>query len=898
MTSLQPVFSSGFVRFSPSLIMSVLLAGTLTACGGGGGGGGSGGGSGVATLSEYRNWLGSRLQTDQSLNQQPSYALKNSGVLSAHAQGSKGKGVTVAVIDNEVDLMHPDLRNRWVRDSNGKVTGYNSVEQHYDVRPVVQRRDKPRSDISEPDIANQIRTAETTYGVSFTRTISHGTHVAGIIAASDNEFGTVGVAPEASILPVTLFRQFDSRTARGSLGSDPNNPNRVEWNNQVARAVDYAANKSPFVLNNSWGSKWAYEITRGIDRPENERTYYNLHNYFLHDQRHADVFQKPARDAWLRVASKDIVVVFAAGNDGWNSETGRIPVYATEYSFDNRYTDKSIDYYDTKNMRISRKDIPSNIPSLEASYFLTDGAFVGKWLAVVNLDENNRIYRSSNGCGIAKAYCLGANGVNIWSTGVLEDKDTKNGYVNYWGTSMAAPMVSGALAVLKGKDPKLTAKQAVRIVLDTATDLGAPGVDDVYGHGLLNLAKALEPQGSTKAAGRHASALSGFDPRQNAVAFSTAFGNGGARQALTSGVFDKYNRSYQMTTPLQAPIRKAPSLDSLMQFHHGKVSAASRSVALDGDGSLFYSMSDDHYGQLGKGVSFDMFGDMPGTHYRTHVSFAKARIADAIMPSFTDKNMWSGLGSHSSDHMQGRFDTALNDNLWLGVYTGRGRLGGTGTTTRTDRADDNGTYRFDDVGMSLAYRDKSKRISLSAGRFFEHGRFLASRSEGAFQLDKATRSEYLHLGATAALSPRIHVSADYMKLKTSVDFRHNAYVDDMTLDADSADARLTIMDVIADNDHVTMGYRLPLAVGRGAMTQHSVKGYNKSGNYNVAIDRIDFTVPKRHQIAHMSYVRQFKARSHGDASFRWFIEGASHQNWGNIAGKKNRQITTGLVVSF
>ena len=897
MTSLQSVSPSGFVRFSPSFIMSVLLASTLTACGGGGGGGG--GGSDVATLSEYRNWLGSRLQTDQSLSQQHSYALKNSGVLSAHAQGSKGRGVTVAVIDGEIDLAHPDLRNRWVRDSNGKVTGYNFIEQHSDVRPVVQRRDKPRSDISEPDIDNRIRTAELSNGISFTRGISHGTHVSGIIAASDNEFGTVGVAPEASILPVTLFRDYYSKPARTRpQGSDPNHSDSAGWNNRVARAVDYAASKNPFVLNNSWGSTWAAEVEWVSARPGSPKTYFNLYNYFLHGQRHADIFQKPARDAWLRVASKDIVVVFSAGNDGWNSETGRIPVYATEYSFDNRYTDKSIDYYDSKNKIVNGQNIPSNIPNLESSYFLTDGAFVGKWLAVVNLDENHRIYRSSNGCGIAKAYCLGANGVNIWSTGVLEDKDTKNGYVSYKGTSMAAPMVSGALAVLKGRDSKLTARDAVRIVLDTATDLGAPGVDEVYGHGLLNLAKALEPQGATKAAGRHASALSGFDPAHNAVAFSTAFGSGGAGQSLTSGVFDKYNRSYQMTTPLQAPIRKAPSLDSLMQFHHGKVSAASRSVALDGDGSLFYSMSDDHYGQLGKGISFDMFGDMLGTHYRTHVSFAKARIADAMMPSFTDKNMWSGLGSHSSDHMQGRFDTALNDNLWLGVYTGRGRLGGTGTTTRTDRADDDGTYRFDDVGVSLAHRDKSTSISLSAGRFFEHGRFLASRSEGAFQLDKATRSEYLHLGATAALSPRIHVSADYMKLKTSVDFRHNAYVDDMALDADSADARLTIMDVVVDNDHIAMGYRLPLAVGRGAMTQHSVKGYDKSGNYNVAIDRIDFAVPKRHRIAHVSYVRQIKARSSGDASFRWFIEGASHQNWGNIAGKKNRQITTGLVASF
>jgi hypothetical protein len=459
-------------------------------------------------------------------------------------------------------------------------------------------------------------------------------------------------------------------------------------------------------------------------------------------------------------------------------------------------------------------------------------------------------------------------------------------------------MVSGALAVLKGRFKHLTAEQAVRIVLDTATDLGAPGVDDVSGHGLLNLARALEPIGATRAAGRHASPLSGFDPTHNAVAFSTAFGNGGAGQSLTSGVFDKYNRSYQMKTPLQAPIRKAPSLDALMQFHHGKVSAASRTVALDGDGSLFYSLSDDRYAQRGKGVSFDMFGDIQGTHYRTHLAFAKAQTADSMMPSSTNKSMWAGLGSHSRDHMQGRFDTALNENLWLGVYTGRGQLGGTGTLTRTDRDDDDGSYRFDDVGISLAHRDKSSKISLSAGQFFEHGRFLASCGEGAFQLDKATRTNYLHLGAEATLSARMRVSADYMTLKTKVDFRHNAYVDDMSLDADSADVRLTVTDVIADKDYIAIGYRLPLAVRQGAMTQHSVKGYDVTGNYNVAVDQIDFAVPKRHRIAHISYVRQLKARSYGDAAFRWFVEAASHQNWGNMAGKTNRHINTGLIVSF
>ena len=125
---------------------------------------------------------------------------------------------------------------------------------------------------------------------------------------------------------------------------------------------------------------------------------------------------------------------------------------------------------------------------------------VDKWLAVVATDLNNRIAPFSNGCGIARNYCLAAPGTRILSTFHRQEAGDKveRGYGIYSGTSMAVPMVSGALAVLKGRDSQLTAKQAVEIILKTATDLGAPGVDDVYGHGLLNLAKALEPQGAAR----------------------------------------------------------------------------------------------------------------------------------------------------------------------------------------------------------------------------------------------------------------------------------------------------------------------------------------------------------------------------------------------------------------
>jgi subtilisin family serine protease len=59
------------------------------------------------------------------------------------------------------------------------------------------------------------------------------------------------------------------------------------------------------------------------------------------------------------------------------------------------------------------------------------------------------------------------------------------------GTSMAAPHVSGALAVLlsAGHSPQ----SAIDRLTSTATDLGPPGRDDSFGFGLIDLAKAVGP---------------------------------------------------------------------------------------------------------------------------------------------------------------------------------------------------------------------------------------------------------------------------------------------------------------------------------------------------------------------------------------------------------------------
>ena len=63
------------------------------------------------------------------------------------------------------------------------------------------------------------------------------------------------------------------------------------------------------------------------------------------------------------------------------------------------------------------------------------------------------------------------------------------------GTSFSSPRVSGAAALVRQKFPNLTGIQLKQVLLQTATDLGTSGPDNIYGYGKLNLENAMSPQG-------------------------------------------------------------------------------------------------------------------------------------------------------------------------------------------------------------------------------------------------------------------------------------------------------------------------------------------------------------------------------------------------------------------
>jgi hypothetical protein len=73
--------------------------------------------------------------------------------------------------------------------------------------------------------------------------------------------------------------------------------------------------------------------------------------------------------------------------------------------------------------------------------------------------------------------------------------DGQGGVTRMSGTSFAAPLVSGTAALIADRWPWMAWKpeDVADLILSTATDLGAPGTDPVYGRGLLNVLAALSP---------------------------------------------------------------------------------------------------------------------------------------------------------------------------------------------------------------------------------------------------------------------------------------------------------------------------------------------------------------------------------------------------------------------
>ena len=171
------------------------------------------------------------------------------------------------------------------------------------------------------------------------------------------------------------------------------------------------------------------------------------------------------------------------------------------------------------------------------------------WVAVVSITSTGALASYSNQCGTTAAYCIAAVGDQV--TVAVGPTVFASTYAIGSGTSFAAPSVTGAIALLMSAAPNITAQQALQILFQTAVKTGVYAQSAIYGQGVVDLNRAMQPVGKTVIA---ASGLSPFPADTTVIATSGAFGAtlAGALSQHSIIIQDSYRRPYDM--PLQGRV--------------------------------------------------------------------------------------------------------------------------------------------------------------------------------------------------------------------------------------------------------------------------------------------------------------------------------------------------------
>lgn len=98
-------------------------------------------------------------------------------------------------------------------------------------------------------------------------------------------------------------------------------------------------------------------------------------------------------------------------------------------------------------------------------------------------DQNDdKAYFSSYGLAVD----LTGPGIDVWTTA------NGGGYGGASGTSLSTPLANGVASALWAANPYLDSYEVEARLYASCVDIGNPGEDDIFGHGLLNMANAVD----------------------------------------------------------------------------------------------------------------------------------------------------------------------------------------------------------------------------------------------------------------------------------------------------------------------------------------------------------------------------------------------------------------------
>lgn len=294
-----------------------------------------------------------------------------STITSTDPHVARSKMVMTQIFTNAGPTFDPEAELKDYSEQVYDELNYN-LNKEYDGRKVVG--DNPE------DIKNNHYGNNVVFGPDKEKAL-HGTHVAGIIGQiRGNNLGGDGISNNVEILTVRAV------------------PDGDEYDKDIALAIRYAVDNGAKVINGSFGKSFS---------PHKQWVY----------------------DAIKYAAKKDVLIVHAAGNDGYNID-------------------------ETKNINYPN-DSEDNVKEF-ADNVITIGA--------INKDYGENVVASFSNFGKINVDVF-APGEEIYAT------VPNNKYKYLQGTSMASPNVAGVAALIRSYYPKLKAFQVKHILMDSGVAL-------------------------------------------------------------------------------------------------------------------------------------------------------------------------------------------------------------------------------------------------------------------------------------------------------------------------------------------------------------------------------------------------------------------------------------------
>lgn len=427
------------------------------------------------------------------------------------------------------------------------------------------------------------------------------------------------------------------------------------------------------------------------------------------------------RNAVARAAAAGVVIIVSAGNNGDSTEEGIDPSNPDPFA--------------------------QGIAAAGSGLVIIAGS-VG---TAASLSE---ISTFSNRAGASQNIYLAGLGYRVRAP-------DHEGTIFLWsGTSFSAPQIAGAAALLAQAFPNLSGAQIVKILLDSARDAGDTGTDAIYGRGILDIARAFQPAGTTSLAGSREP----VDTTADSGTLSSPMGDAFATGSTQAIILDEYDRAFglDLARTVRAPgpdLKLAPALSVAQR----QLSASSPTLAVSltvaaGSGEVRYgaqalTSTDAEQARVLAGSI------MMRLDPKTSVAFGIRRGSDGLSAALEGRNQPAFLVGESARGQMGfslrpasgialRHDIGGGIGLTARAETGLARVREARPfeALRTPLAD----YRYSIVGAGLDTSIGAVRFSLNSEIMNEDETVLGAKF-GTLYGGQGARSLFVDGGARVDL---------------------------------------------------------------------------------------------------------------------------------------------------